>query len=80
MKKCPHCGSTAQFRLISIFYADKYIEISYKCGCCPKETVLVRLSYEQYQLLKEREEQHMEELVMMCLIAITVSYAIRTSR
>lgn len=46
MIKCPNCGSTAQVKLKEIFQADKYVQITWACGCGTEQ--VTRLSYEEY--------------------------------
>ena len=46
MIKCPNCGSTAQVKLKEIFQADKYVQITWVCGCGTE--IVTRLSYEEY--------------------------------
>jgi hypothetical protein len=46
MIKCLNCGSTAQVKLKEIFQADKYVQITWVCGCGTE--IVTRLSYEEY--------------------------------
>jgi hypothetical protein len=46
MIKCPNCGSTAQVKLKEIFQAEKYVQITWVCGCGTE--IVTRLSYEEY--------------------------------
>jgi transcription elongation factor Elf1 len=46
MIKCPNCGSTAQVKLKEIFQADKYVQITWVCGCGTEQ--VTRMSYEEY--------------------------------
>ena len=51
--RCTNCRYKNEFVLISIFYADTYVEIVYKCRCTPVRAV-TRISYETYHEVKER--------------------------
>jgi hypothetical protein len=53
MVKCPNCGSTAQVKLKEIFQADKYVQITWVCGCGTE--IVTRLSYEEYAQGKWKE-------------------------
>lgn len=46
MIKCPNCGSTAQVKLKEIYQADKYVQITWVCGCGTEQ--VTRMSYEDY--------------------------------
>lgn len=46
MIKCPNCGSAAQVKLKEIFQADKYVQITWVCGCGTEQ--VTRMSYEDY--------------------------------
>jgi hypothetical protein len=54
MIKCPHCGSTAQVKLKEIFQADKYVQITWVCGCGTEQ--VTRMSYEEYAQGKWKRE------------------------
>ena len=54
MIKCPNCSSTAQVKLKEIFQADKYVQITWVCGCGTE--MVTRLSYEEYAQGKWKRE------------------------
>lgn len=52
MIKCPRCNKSTHFTLLSIFYANSYVEIKYRCKCTAFTTV-TRMSYENYYKIRE---------------------------
>jgi hypothetical protein len=46
MIKCPTCGSTAQVKLKEIYQAERYVQITWVCGCGTEQ--VTRMSHEAF--------------------------------